>query len=404
MKDGRTPAFLDVLRDPRLREAAKHLFFPGDVTEYFNEVDGHYFERYVRGMTCNKERLNICISPSYIIVFDETQHYLMGLDSDSGKVFINKIQRLPFILKRKYRIKTSSKKVNIYTTEDQWVRLALGYSQDFEGGEVSVVFPWSFRVQGEVVIEFSPASGVENYVNCFIWDNRDIIKSYIKTLLLDRVFGMLLQADFSAELRENSIVVRGSNTAAVRGAIAEQMRKYFDEVKEWEDLIEVSDRNFGEHRLRLEYEGPQTSANRREEDTAVSIIPQDQMVSRGTLEDILENEVAKAVMEMKNQKEGATFTIGDHRVCVEGCLPNSISLKPSAQPFYGEARLRLSTNTLYVFKDARITLTHRDHPRREIVVRNDYLISFRSTLVDPFFYNERNYIVTMLRNRGALQR
>ncbi len=377
------------VRDDRLREVAKHLLLgekhAQGLLEYFKPLDGAYFQRFAANPA--RELYALCVSRSYVLAQVDTRICLIGVDDDTGNLFINVVEEMPG--RKVAGIPTAIRKIPLLVAEDVEVRRVLGYDSDYRDKPVDV-HPGEvlrLRVQGDLVANVEGVlPGLEHFADDMVQENMEVLRDYADTLFADMVFGTLVEMGLTARFWSMHgrwrIEVEGVNHKRLKNALERRLARLFSNVVDEEPTrTSVYDQFFGHYALN--YGG-----------VAVDIEPQ----KRGAALSKLMFEAVKAFVEAGSKRSSASLMVGNHRVSVESCLPNSIAFNPSLQPAYlGAGRLTLSSSAIYALAgETTIKVTHPEHRSRWISFKQDAIVSFDMTAVSREFVRERNRLVLRL--------
>jgi|GEM_PF-5414859 len=384
------PALLSWMGDERLRKVAEYIILrkkpDEELLRAFKPADGLFFQHYV---TYKDRRPRVIqMAPSYLLFVQGKFTNLIGIDEDTGKLFISGVDdRQERLLKSEKltTLKMPYGEVRLFACEDADIREILGYDVDFRGGAVDLrglgVDELRLRVQGDLLLVARSVRDVAEFAGWVI--HNEELRRYVDTLFLDRVFGTLLEKGFSVRGWGGRIEVMGVTALRLKKFLAKWLRKYFTAVVEEDDRIELYDQELGHGYLTFD-----------------TICINLHLTKCGPVIDRLRAEAVEAFREVGRRRADLSFTVGRHRITVKSCLPNSIAFNPSIKPTYltGERRrLFFSFGEIYAFAgETVITITHPEHERREVTFKHDAVVGFENTWVDQAFIGMRNRL--LLRN------
>jgi len=377
--------------------------------EHFMHVHDEYYLRYVAQQ--RKHVKEIAYSQNYIYVKINTtdreyndKYYTVGIDTDSGKLFINRVNyaNIEGYLINVEEIKDSL--VVMRVKESFFKERVFEYSVDIVDDEYVVdIGPYEFmtyRVQGDLNID------VHRYPNDFTVlgaiDRQ--IAEYREYLIADKICALLSDYGISYQVRRADgghyeVEIPGGTDSSRWSKYSRRSRlRVLKLLTEYFTIESPSDVVDG---------GTSTTVRLRDGDTRFSI----NIISRAHFNDWVGDVVVRTQGEFEFEKRRALVDdaikqldklepvdmirqIGNHHVVLKNVVPVSVAYTPPVKP------LVLDPLTLYIVvpnayivtRDSVIEFSHREHGVRRVKFADKYIVRITHNNVHVHDAAQRNRV------------
>ncbi len=378
--------------------------------EHFLPVHDEYYLRYVALQ--RKGVKEIAYSENYAYIKINTtdreyndKYYVVGIDTDSGKLFIN---RANFANIEGYLINAEviDREVLVIRVKESFFReRVFEYTADILDDEYVVdIGPYEFmtyRVQGDLQIQVHRYPNDFNVIGAI---DRQVME-YREYLIADKIAALLNDYGISYHVQKGNsthyeIVIPGGTDSSRWSKYARRNRlRIVKMLSEYFTIESPSD---------VVNDSTTTTVKMRDGDTQLTI----DIISRARYGDWVGDTIIRTMGEFGYEKRRAlvddvikhldklepldtTRIIGNHRITLKNVIPISVAYTPPIKPLVLDPLTLyiVVPNTYIVSRESVMEFSHREHGVRRVKFADKYVVRITHNVVHVHDAAQRNRIV-----------